>query len=372
MNSRWFIISIAAGCWPSAARLRLVLSGALIALLWSHVTSAAPEPATALLTFARFTNFTCTANAPETVLTSPELDAGFAWNELIVSWNCTTNVALTAEARAIAEPGPTRWFNMGRWSANPVGGLRTSVNDQRDNFGRVETDTLVLAKPARKAQVRITLRGGADGLKFLAASFANTHTATEERRSDQSAWGRTLEVPVRSQADYPEGVTKWCSPTSTTMLLAYWARELRRPELEFDVRATVAGVFDPGWDGTGNWAFNMAFAGAQPELRACVARLTDVTELEAWTARGFPAAVSVSYAMLKGGPRPESGDGHLVVVCGFTAEGDVVVNDPGVRRERVRRVFPRADFVRAWERSHRTVYLVWPEGRAAPHPVDKG
>jgi hypothetical protein len=81
---------------------------------------------------------------------------------------------------------------------------------------------------------------------------------------------------------------------------------------------------------------------------------------------GAPAAVSVSYALLKGKPAAESGDGHLVVVRGFTPEGDVIVNDPGVRRERVRRVFPRADFIRAWNHSGRTTYLVWPEGHSVP------
>jgi hypothetical protein len=93
-----------------------------------------------------------------------------------------------------------------------------------------------------------------------------------------------------------------------------------------------------------------------------------VADLERWVVSGAPAAVSVSYALLKGKPAAESGDGHLVVVRGFTPEGDVIVNDPGVRRERVRRVFPRADFIRAWNHSDRTAYLVWPEG----HPVPKG
>jgi hypothetical protein len=226
-----------------------------------------------------------------------------------------------------------------------------------------------LVKPARKAVVRVTLRGPESGLKYLAVCFANAHAVAASRVAEKAAWGRMVDVPVRSQADYPEGVDKWCSPTSTTMLLAFWARELKRPELDLDVRVTAAGVFDPGWAGTGNWVFNTAFAGAQTGIRACVARFEDVSQLEAWTQGGIPVAVSVSYGLLKGGSQPLPGDGHIVVVCGFTAEGEVVVNDPGVRQERVRRTFPRADFVRAWERSHRTAYLVWPEVQNVPWPV---
>ena len=228
------------------------------------------------------------------------------------------------------------------------------------------TDTLVLVRPARRAQVRLTIRGPVEGLKFLACSFTDTRAVAVPDAPDRAAWGRTNDVPIRSQAEYPEGVKSWCSPASTSMLLAFWARELVRPELDADVREVAAGAHDPGWPGTGNWPFNMAFAGARPGLRACVARFDGLSGLEAWTKRGLPVAISVSYAMLKGAPRTEPGDGHLVVVCGFTPDGDVVVADPGVRRERVRRVFPRSDVARAWATSRRTVYLIWPEDRSVP------
>ncbi len=331
----------------------------------------ASAPATALLTFSSFTNFTRTTAQDETVLLSPELEAGLAWDELIVSWNATmtTNGSLVCEARAVTTDGPTHWFTLGRWSNCAKPNARTSVNDQHDDTARVETDTLILKQPAPRVQVRVTLHGADARLKFLTLCLADVHRPYEPKPPQKSAWGRTIAVPVRSQADYPEGVTKWCSPTCTTMLLAYWAGELRRPELDFDVRTTAASVFDLAWDGTGNWPFNMAFAGSQPGLRACVARLEDVADLEEWTGRGVPVAVSLSYTMLQGSPVPLPENGHLVVVCGFTATGDVVVNDPGVRRGRVRRTFPRADFARAWAHSQRTVYLVWPEAQAVPWPV---
>lgn len=367
MNSLSCITSIAAACWRRPGRA----PGLLLALA---VTVAGParadaSPTTALLTFSSFTNFTRTTENGATVLLSPELDAGLAWDELIVSWNATTNLTLVVEARGFTASGPIRWFTLGRWSGGPSQGDRTSVNRQRDDTARVDTDTLIVTKPSSRAQVRVTLRGPESGLKFLALSLADAHTRREPKPPHKSAWGQIAEVPVRSQADYPEGVTKWCSPTSTSMLLAYWAGQLQQSTLDLDVPTTAAGVFDQAWHGTGNWPFNMAFAGAQPGIRACVARLEDVADLEAWTLRGIPVAVSVSYAMLKGAPQAVPDDGHLVVVRGFTAGGDVAVNDPGVRRERGQRVFPRADFARAWLYSQRTAYLVWPETRPVPWPV---
>ena len=62
----------------------------------------------------------------------------------------------------------------------------------------------------------------------------------------------------------------------------------------------------------------------------------------------------------------QPGDGHLIVVTGFTPEGDVMANDPGVRLERVRRVFSRAAFEAAWRHSRNAIYLVHPENRPLP------
>lgn len=296
-------------------------------------------------------------------LSSRRITVPARWNELIVSWNAATNVSLTLEARGWFGQRPTRWYPLGEWSAH---GPRTSAPANRDDDGEVQTDVLVLQQPADAAEVRVRLRGERAALQLVTLAFCNSRLTPPPRPPHTAAWGRLLDVPVRSQADFPEGVTKWCSPTSTSMLLEFWARQLRRPDLDLTVPATAAAVFDPGWGGTGNWPFNTAFAGAQPGLRACVSRANDLADLEQWLAAGLPAAASVSYTLLKGGAKAEAGDGHIVVVRGFSKEGDVAINDPGVRRSRGQRVIPRADFVRAWDYSKRTCYLVWPEAQPTP------
>jgi hypothetical protein len=100
-------------------------------------------------------------------------------------------------------------------------------------------------------------------------------------------------------------------------------------------------------------------------MRACVSRFSDVSELEDWIARDLPVALSVANSVLKGAPPREGPDGHIVVCVGFTDEGDVVVNDPGTR-QRIRRIFPRENLVKAWAHSHNTVYLIHPEGPDVP------
>ncbi len=298
---------------------------------------------------------------------SPVVEPGGAWDQVVPSWNASPEVRVAVAIRAVRDSGATPWFGMGRWTGGPRPSYRTSDGPQSGPDGRVETDTLVLTRPAGRFQVRLLLEAGSIGeIRRVAISGVLSSEPLVEPPPFPGAWGRELAVPIHSQAEYPEGIQTWCSPTSLTMLLGWWADALDRPGLRSGVREVAAGVFDPGWPGTGNWSFNMAHAGSRPGLGAMVARLGGVVDLERWIHAGLPVAVSVSYARLKGADTASPGDGHLVVVRGFTSDGDVIVNDPGVRRSRVRRVVPRADFIGAWGHSLRTAYLVWPESAGLP------
>lgn len=322
------------------------------------------------------------ASAPEKTVLSPWIASPIPWTELIASWNVRSNVTLQVQARARIQDRITRFYDLGSWSVvtndATTSAVRGSVRGQLDPDGEVQTDTLVLKSPSTRFQVRLTfVRGRPEDFQFLGVALSGPHAPDGAPPPVvSSVHTELLDVPIRSQAEFPDGVSQWCSPTSLSMVLAYHARVLHRPELEFAVPDVARAVFDPGWPGTGNWSFNVAFAGAQPGIRAYVARLPNLPALEPWIARRVPVVASVSYAMLKGRPEHEPGDGHLVVVTGFDPGGDVVINDPGVRRERVHRTVPRADFERAWAHSRNTAYLVHPDtipshglpAMAAPDP----
>lgn len=306
----------------------------------------------------------------DTVLTSPEIPARIGWDELIVSWNAETPVGtgLKIEARALYPDHPTKWFTMGLWSANPAPYPRTSVRGQQNEDGRVDTDTLVLKQPAERVQLRVTL--GADGkrkpkLKFLSLTLRDSTAATAVLPPNRAAWGKLIVVPERSQMAYENGDVL-CSPTTVSMLLAYWSQRLNRPALDQDVPKVVAGVYDPQWGGTGNWVFNTAYAGSFRGLRAYTTRLSDASEVEDFIARGIPVGLSLCYNRLRGKSREPSG--HLVVCVGFTERGDVIVNDPGTSKQ-VRKTFPRANLMDAWAYSKNTVYLVYPVN--TPLPKDR-
>jgi len=62
-------------------------------------------------------------------------------------------------------------------------------------------------------------------------------------------------------------------------------RELNRPELDREV-PEMKKPFTIQLEGTGNWVFNTAYAGSFKAIRAYVARMSDLAELEDWIQKG--------------------------------------------------------------------------------------
>ncbi len=286
---------------------------------------------------------------------------------MIVSWNPTTNskAYFTFEARALYAGGSTKYYTLGMWSTNPDAHPRKSLGHQKDDDGDVATDVLMLRRPTDQLQLRILVGGEIQAraaLKFVGICLSDTNAALQPLPPLKAAWGKLVPVPERTQMVYPDGKSL-CSPTSVSMLLGYWAQALKQPDLDSPVPVIVQAIYDSQWQGTGNWPFNTAYAGSLPGMRAYVSRLSDVSELETWIARGFPVGLSVDYDRLRAkGPGP---NGHIVACVGFTSNGDPVINDPGTSQH-VRKVFPRKNLIYAWASSGNTVYLIYPEKMAPP------
>lgn len=265
------------------------------------------------------------------------------FNELVPSWNVTgpETSPLTVEVRVRRPDGRwTPYFGFGTWRA---AGARASQRVTRTADGTVNTDILTLPYRAAAFQYRVTL---GPGLQARLLSFNTSDSALrfqdQGRAGQASARNRVLTVPGLSQMIYPGGGEVWCSPTSVSMILGFWNRPVRVPDA---ARAT----YDTRYDGFGNWPFNTAYAGTQG-LQAFVTRLGSLRDAEAYLGRGLPLAVSVRFRAgeLPGAPLSWS-NGHLIVLTGFDAQGNPVVNDPAAKSDTgVKRTYPRAVFERLW------------------------
>jgi hypothetical protein len=130
--------------------------------------------------------------------------------------------------------------------------------------------------------------------------------------------------------------------------------------IDVSVEDTARAVFDRAYNGTGNWSFNVAFSG-NLGLRAAVVYLRNLDHAQRFIEAGIPLAISYSWSgdELPGAPLEHS-DGHLVVLCGFTGNGDCAVNDPAAPNLRV--VYPRAALERVWLRNNGVAYAIAPVG----------
>ncbi|MEU7855481.1 C39 family peptidase [Nonomuraea sp. NPDC049141] len=326
--------------------------------------------------------------------TGPERTIDFAATQLIASWTADVPAGswLQVEARGRHAAGLTKWYVLGRWAYGEGDIRRTSVPGQADADGTVSVDTFVAAtgKQINAYQLRLTLYrtpGSAvtPTVRMLGAMASNVpERKTVPVSPGGGAWGTELTVPRRSQnvheGHYPEwdgGGQAWCSPTSTTMVLGYWGKwpsaqdtswvDPTDPNPEVDYAARYS--YDHAYQGAGNWPFNTAYAGRYG-LDGFITRLRSLTELERLISAGIPVITSQSF---KKGELPGAGygtNGHIMVVVGFTATGDVIANDPAsASNDAVRRVYPRADFENVWLRSSSSggiAYVIHPPGHALP------
>jgi hypothetical protein len=319
--------------------------------------------------------------AARVALLSPEMPAAAA-TELIPSWGADTPPGAWVELqlRASTASGWGRLFRVARWDGAPAASLRTSFDAQQGEDGELATDTLLLARPAEAVQARVLLCGepGADMAELESLALALTRPGGPIEAGAPPPSAVQLPLLISQYLVDAEAGQNWCSPVALTMALAYWRARTGDPRLApYAHAAAVPGlaapmIFDPGWDGTGNWAFNTAFA-ASLGLTAYVTRLHSLEQLARWTAAGVPVPISIRWAPGELDGAAGSSAGHITVVRGFAGD-QVLMAEPAARElAAVTRSYRADQLFACWQRASRGVaYIVHPPGwpRPAPGPGD--
>lgn len=319
--------------------------------------------------------------------------------KLVSSWQATTPADSWIETDLSVEVNGqwSNWYDMGQWALDSNAKERTSVSNQADANGSISQDTYYDNTTAgTQYRLKETFHGNTTGAQpavwQVAATASNPTTVNETASQTTMAHSVNLPVPGYSQyvhdGEYPQfdgGGEAWCSPTSVAMVLQYWGKSPTGAQVAslpadpvFDANHRVDGTVDyaayhifdysPDQLNTGDWPFNMAYA-ASYGLDTSVRQYDSLRGVEQWIKQGVPVVVSIAWNNTDGNPDNDltgasiaSTTGHLLVVRGFTANGDVIVNDPASPSDTtVEHVYNRAQFERDWlNHSDGTVYVVKP------------
>lgn len=332
--------------------------------------------------------------------TSPWFATGFGFSELVSSWNADTPTGtwIQVEMQAITDKATTtKWYVMGRWAFGDSDFHRTSVGGQGDGDGYVSIDTF-FAKDhlMTNYRLRVTLYklvGNNAGPRLykvgaLASDMPNASPYVPSALG--GAEGIELPVPAFAQeihaGEYPQfdnGGEAWCSPTSTSMILAYWGTGPSPADYSYVyndypnvidpwVDYAARYVFDYHYQGAGNWPFNNAYA-AHYGLDTEVAQLRSLYEAEQFIKAGIPLVASIAFEPNKlTGFLFRSTAGHLLTIIGFTPSGNVISNDPAAMSDAsVRHVYDRSQFEKNWLASTGgIVYIMHPASVPLPPPTN--
>jgi hypothetical protein len=310
--------------------------------------------------------------------TGPDTSLSFGFNELVASWNATTPNGTWIQVEMQPKMLDGHWaksYILGRWSSSDSDFHRTSVGGQGDADGFVSIDTFFAKDHVAVAyRLKVTLfrRAGSSATPTLTRLNAVAMNLTNQKNKFPSATTgvqRDLVLPTYSQeihhGDFPQydnGGEAWCSPTSTSMVVRYWGLAYQPTPTEYQwvtdalgvnhndpwVDYTARAVYDYHYNGAGNWPFNAAYA-ASRGLVADVTALHNLREAEPYINAGVPLVASVAWESNKLDGAIKSTNGHLMVIGGFTANGNVIAYDPASDTDAlVRHVYDREQFERAW------------------------
>lgn len=295
---------------------------------------------------------------------SEEIESDCEFTELIPSWNvqtpANTGLWILVKVKEAKTGEWSPWLYMGQWGKTlPAEKLASEFS-----WGSVNMDNLILKRPASAFQVKVDFQSFDLDVKVnpsvrrVAISYSGVVSDPKLREklapATRPAAGKIdLAIPYRPQGDNGRALAgQTCSPTSTSMVMAYWGAD--RTTLE-----NCVAIWDNENAMFGNWGRAVARAG-ELGLDAWIARYRDWDHVKATLASGQPIIASIKF---KPGEFPssllkESMNGHLIVIRGMTESGDVICNDPGSRAKGNGVVYKAEELGRAWFGHGGVAYII--------------
>ena len=331
------------------------------------------------------------------------------FNKLVTSWQAEApgNSWIETHVQVQRTDGTwSNWYNMGNWAfantVHPDGSItsqRGFAGEQADATGSVDQDTFWTNDGIWAKAYKIRSVMHADGVKKPVvrqlAAVTSDYLLNAETGTSATTMTRQIDLPVPALSqynhnnEYPQfdgGGAAWCSPTSVSMILRYYGKGPSAADIaalpadpvfdanqrrDGDVDYAVQHIFDNGYPekNTGNWPLNTAYA-ASYGLNTSVRQYNSMQDLERWIKKGVPIVITLKWDNTDADPANDlTGSsidktaGHLMVVRGFTKEGNVITNDPAspAGNQQVRHVYDRGQLEHLWLKAKGgTVYVIKP------------
>ncbi len=265
------------------------------------------------------------------IYTSPVIEMDFPAEEIYPSWNINCHGKETgfivyvrvSQDRLNWSP----WFYTGSWGKYP----KIKKKIIKNSFGFVDIDYLSLRKETQLIQYSIHMFSSKDNspsVKLFALSYGKREKKETSGRNPLTCsriTGKILSVPYRSQGDGDSNISgRICSPTSVAMVMSYWGINVATDEV-------AKMSYDKEHDIYGSWPMAVQ-AASQYGLKGWIEIFRSWHDVEKKISAGIPVIATICFAPgeLKGSIT-KSSQGHVIVVKGFSPDGNIVCNDPAGR-----------------------------------------
>lgn len=298
----------------------------------------------------------------------PALHYGAGFNRVVPSWNadCPPGTFVAIELAASPDSGKTwtKWLQVARWGDTAA--IKAASNeavDKVDDVAKINEDTFEIKQgKADRLRMRVTLRSDRPAttpvVTLVGLAVADKTQAAVPDDSRSAAWGKEVQTDFRSQGwEQPDMSYRICGPTSTTMMLTAHGIKLPTADVARTCWDDANGIY-------GNWPFIAAGAsdlmrrnadaipakaGKRKAFRSWVSWAPDWKQVEQEVAAGNPVVVSIRFkpGELKNAPIASTA-GHLILVKGFTKDGDPIAHDPAAKNaSKGRIIYNRQELHRA-------------------------
>ena len=293
---------------------------------------------------------------PTGIYRSRIIQAEFPFNELVPSWNFDVpqDTGFAVDIRVgRGKKEWSEWFHLGRDGVALPGEFAPVLSSK---WGEVDVDYLLLSKPCTKIQYKISFHtqnpAVSPCLRLLAISYSNSlgkkrlwkrWQREHPKSSSKPSLPISLDVPFWSQLVVSRSLRgRICCPTSVNMVLGFYGID----RLTTDVAKLC---YEPDSRIYGNWP-KAAQVLSQFGLKSWIQRFRTFDDVAAELAKGRPIIASTRSTReeVRGTPYRWTA-GHVIVIRGITADGDILVNDPAnVTEEKGKTVRSRERIQRIW------------------------